>query len=174
MWKFGILGYNGRQIIRMSWLYDDQKCHWQNKSHYTLIIKVMWSLCHFQSISLQGILSIPTHVFATSIQINHFYNFRYDCPPWHLLKMTGSRINDYKVVCSCICNLYLQLMSIWMKMKMKNTLISSFLMATQNRSKCSCFCDLEGGSKAIGYHVASFQLDLWLQILVANAHVIKC
>jgi hypothetical protein len=32
---------------------------------------------------------------------------------------------------------------------------------------------LEGGSKAIGYHVASFQLDLQLKILIANAHVIK-
>jgi len=31
MWKIGILGYNGWQIIRMSWFYDDQKCHWQKK-----------------------------------------------------------------------------------------------------------------------------------------------
>ncbi len=30
--------------------------------------------------SLQGIKSIPTYAFATSIQINHFCNFRYDCP----------------------------------------------------------------------------------------------
>jgi hypothetical protein len=44
---------------------------------------------------------------------------------WHLVKLTCSCINDYKVVCSCICKLYLWLMLIWMKMTMKNTFISS-------------------------------------------------
>jgi hypothetical protein len=72
-----------------------------------------------------GILSIPTHASVTSIQIYHFCDFRYDCPPWHLVKTTSSQINDYKMVYNCICNLYLQLMSIWMKMEVKNTLISS-------------------------------------------------
>jgi hypothetical protein len=53
-------------------------------------------------------------------------------------------INDYKMVHNHICDLYLQLMLIWMKMKIKNTFISSiFLMASQNKWKCS-FCDLEG------------------------------
>ncbi len=75
--------------------------------------------------SLQGILSIPTHAFVTFVQINNSYDFRYDYPPWHLVKMTSSHINDNKVVCNCICNSYLQLMLIWMKMKMKNMLISS-------------------------------------------------
>jgi hypothetical protein len=76
---------------------------------------------------LQGILSIPTHAFATFVQINHFYDFRYDCPLWHLVKLISSRINNYKMVCGYICNLYLWLMLIWikMKMKMKNTFISS-------------------------------------------------
>jgi len=37
-----------------------------------------------------------------------------------------------------------------------------FLMASQNRWKCSCFYDLESGSQAIGHFVTSFQLDLWL------------
>jgi hypothetical protein len=61
---------------------------------------------------LQKIMSIPTHAFVTSFRINHFCDFRYDCPPWHLVKVTGNCIYDYNVVCSCICNLYLQLMSI--------------------------------------------------------------
>ncbi len=50
-------------------------------------------------------------------------------------------------------------------------------MASQNSWKCGCpFGDLACGLKlkAIGHHVASFQLDLWLKILVTNASVIKC
>jgi hypothetical protein len=47
-------------------------------------------------------------------------------------------------------------------------------MASQNKLKFSYFCDLEGGSRTIGDHVASFQLDLQLYNLVTNAHVIKC
>jgi hypothetical protein len=70
--------------------------------------------------------------------------------------------NDYKMVCNCICNLYLQLVSIWMKMKMKIHLCHPFLMASQNRWKFNCFCNLEGGSRAIGHHMASFQFDFWL------------
>jgi hypothetical protein len=46
--------------------------------------------------SLQGILFIPTHAFVISVQINHFYDFRYDYPMWHLVKMINSRINNYK------------------------------------------------------------------------------
>jgi hypothetical protein len=42
--------------------------------------------------TLQGILSIPTNVFTTSIQINHFCDFRYDCPSQHLIKLTNSHI----------------------------------------------------------------------------------
>jgi hypothetical protein len=57
--------------------------------------------------SLQGILSIHTHAFMTSVQINHFCDFRYDYLLWHLVKMISSHINDYKVVCNCICNLHL-------------------------------------------------------------------
>jgi hypothetical protein len=78
-----------------------------------------------KNVSLQGILSIPTHAFATCVQINHFCDFKSNCPPWHLVKTIGSHVNDHKVVCSCICNLYLQLMSIWKKMNMKNIFISS-------------------------------------------------
>jgi hypothetical protein len=55
-----------------------------------------------------------------------FFDFKYDCLSWHLVKTTSSHINDDKMVCSCICNLYLWLMSIWMKIKMKNTFLSSF------------------------------------------------
>ncbi len=36
-----------------------------------------------------------------------FCNYRCECPLWHLVKMICNRINNYKVVCSCICNLYL-------------------------------------------------------------------
>jgi hypothetical protein len=62
-----------------------------------------------------------------------------------LVKMTCSHINNYKVVCNCIYNLYLQLMMIWMKMTMENTLKSPFFVASQYKWKCSYFCDLEGG-----------------------------
>ncbi len=48
-------------------------------------------------VSLQGILSIPTHAFVVCVQINYFCNYRCECPLWHLVKM----------ICSCICNLYL-------------------------------------------------------------------
>jgi len=74
---------------------------------------------------LQRILSIPTHVFVTFVQIKYFCDFKYDCLSWHSIKMTNSHINDYKGVFNCIYNLYLRLMLIWMKMKMKNTFISS-------------------------------------------------
>jgi hypothetical protein len=35
---------------------------------------------------LQRIMPIPTHAFVTSVQINHFCDFRYDYPLWHLVK----------------------------------------------------------------------------------------
>jgi hypothetical protein len=92
--------------------------------------------------TLQGILSIPTHAFVTCAQINNFYDY----PPWHLVRTTCSHINDYKMVCSCICNLYLQLMSILMKIRWQIHLYHPFLMASQNRWKCDCFCNFEGGS----------------------------
>ncbi len=75
-------------------------------------------------------MSILTHVFVISIQINYFCNFRYNYLPWHFVKMIDSHINKYKAVCSCICNLYLQLMLIWIKIKMKNTLISSIFISS--------------------------------------------
>jgi hypothetical protein len=78
--------------------------------------------------TLQGIMSIPIHAFVTYVQINHFYEYRCDYPLWHLVKTT-CHINDYKVVCGCICNLNLQLMSILMKMKMN--LYHPFLVASQ-------------------------------------------
>jgi len=59
----------------------------------------------------------PIPTFVTFVKINHFCNFKYNNPLSHLVKMICSHINDYKVVCSCTCNLYLQLMLIWMKMK---------------------------------------------------------
>jgi hypothetical protein len=37
-------------------------------------------------VALQGILSSPIHVFAISVQINHFCDFIYDCLLWHLVK----------------------------------------------------------------------------------------
>ncbi len=82
-------------------------------------------LASFHPPPLQAIMSIPTHVFATSIQINYFCDFKYDYPSKHLVKMTCSHIDNYKVVYNCICNLYLRLMLIWIKMKMKNTFIAS-------------------------------------------------
>jgi hypothetical protein len=118
--------------------------------------------CFSCLLTLQGIQSISTCAFATFIQINHFCDFKYDYPLWHLVKMTNSRINDYKIICNYICNLYLQLMSIWMNMKMKIHLYHPFWVASQNRWKCSCFCDLEGGSRAIAHHMVSFQFDFWL------------
>jgi len=60
-------------------------------------------------VSLQGILSIPTHAFLVCVQINYFCNYKCECPLWHLVKMICSCINNYKVVCSCICNLYLSI-----------------------------------------------------------------
>jgi hypothetical protein len=78
-------------------------------------------LASFHPPPLQAIMSMPTHVFATSIQINHFCDFKYDYLSKHLVKRTCSHINNYKVICNCICNSYLQLMLIWMKMK--NTFI---------------------------------------------------
>jgi hypothetical protein len=42
---------------------------------------------------------------------------------------------------------------------MKSTLIS-FFYCHPKIDENIIFYDLEGGSKAIGYHVASFQLDL--------------
>jgi hypothetical protein len=61
----------------------------------------------FSHNSTQGIRSISTHAFANSIQINHSCNYKCDYLPWHLIKMTCNCINDYEVVCSYICNLYL-------------------------------------------------------------------
>ncbi len=97
-----------------------KKKHHFLEAHPTHVVAIFATFA-----SLQGILSIPIHAFATSVQINHFCDFRYDCPLWHLVKTTDSHLNDYKVVCSCIWNSYLQLMMIWMKMKMKNSFISS-------------------------------------------------
>ncbi len=42
-----------------------------------------------------------------------------------MVKTTCNCINDYKVFCSYICHFDLQLMLIWMKMKMKNVFVSS-------------------------------------------------
>jgi hypothetical protein len=84
-------------------------------------------------ISLQGILSIPIEAFVTCVQINHFCNYRCKCPLWHLVKMTCSHINNHKMVCSCIRNLYLRLMSIWMKWRWKIHLYHPFFMSSQNR-----------------------------------------
>jgi hypothetical protein len=48
------------------------------------------------------------------------------------------------------------------KWKWKIHLYDPFLVSSQNWWKFSCFYDLESGSYAIGHHMASFQLDLWL------------
>jgi hypothetical protein len=69
-------------------------------------------------------MSIPTHAFATHVQIDHFCDYRCDYLLCHVVKTTINHLNDYKVICNCICNLNLRLMSIWMKMKMKRTFIS--------------------------------------------------
>jgi len=50
-------------------------------------------------------MSISTHAFAIYVQINHFCNYRCDCPFWHLVKMICSCTNNYKM----ICNLHMQL-----------------------------------------------------------------
>jgi hypothetical protein len=36
-------------------------------------------------------------------QINHFCDFKYNYPPWHLVKTTSNHINDYKMVCNMQC-----------------------------------------------------------------------
>jgi hypothetical protein len=63
-----------------------KKKHHFLEAHPTHVVAIFATFA-----SLQGILSIPIHAFATSVQINHFCDFRYN----------------------------------WMKMKMKNTFISS-------------------------------------------------
>jgi hypothetical protein len=65
-------------------------------------------------VSLQGISSIPTHAFVVCVHINYFCNYKCECLLWHLVKMICSHINNYKIVCSCICNLYLWVMSIYL------------------------------------------------------------
>ncbi len=42
-----------------------------------------------------------------------------------MVKMTCNQIFDYKTIWSCICDYDLQLILVWMKMKMKDALISS-------------------------------------------------
>jgi hypothetical protein len=71
-------------------------------------------------------MSNSIHAFATCVQINIFViiNVIVNYLLWHIVKMIYSCINEYKVICSCMCDLDLWLMSIWMKMKMKNTFIS--------------------------------------------------
>ncbi len=85
----------------------------------------LWSFFHYISTSSARNPIHSNPCICHLCQINHFCDYGCDYLLWHLVKLTCSRINDYKLVCSCICNLYLWLMSIWMKMKMKNTFISS-------------------------------------------------
>ncbi len=86
-----------------------------------IILQPLFSLFHFWThIESFKEFGGASHAFMTYVQINHFGNYRCDCLLWHLVKMAYDHINNYKMVWSCICNLYLQLMSIWMKMKMKN------------------------------------------------------
>ncbi len=88
--------------------------------------------------SLQKILSIPTHASMTSIQINHLCYFIYDYLMWHLVKMTSSCINNYKVVCNCTCNSCLWLMSLGWKWQYKIHSYHPFLVASQKRWKYNC------------------------------------
>jgi hypothetical protein len=103
-------------------------------------------------IGLSKILEFTTrnHVHSNPCVCNLCPNqsilyYRCNCPLWHLVKLIYSYITNYKVVYSCICDLDLWLMSIWMKMKMKKHIYHPFWMASQNRWKCSCFCNLKGG-----------------------------
>ncbi len=82
-------------------------CYDQNQKF--IIIIIVWSkpiskllpcthVCHIEVwgmqdhatykmvTSLQGILSISTHAFATYVQINHFCDYRCNNLPWHLVK----------------------------------------------------------------------------------------
>jgi hypothetical protein len=65
-----------------------------------ILSKHFW---HLVFNSLQGILFIHTHVFVTFVQINLFFV----TSNMTLGKNDYSRINDYKMVCNCIRNLYL-------------------------------------------------------------------
>ncbi len=118
----------------------DHKINWRWKPMYFWIELKVVCICEFAFIYLDVlypkllIASLhykesypfqPMHLWLF-VEINHLCNFRYNNPLWHLVKMTCSHINDYKVVCSCIWNLYLHLMLIWMKMKMKNTFVIHF------------------------------------------------
>jgi hypothetical protein len=69
----------------------------------------------------------------TFVQINHFCDFRYDLSPWHFVKMTGGHINDFKLVLQLHMQLILVTNVDLDENEIKNTLISSFLVASQNR-----------------------------------------
>jgi hypothetical protein len=71
--------------------------------------------CPFQLMHLQ--LVSKSTIFVT-------INVIAEDPLQHLVKMIYGCINEYKVICSCTCDLDLWSMSIWIKIKMKNTFIS--------------------------------------------------
>jgi hypothetical protein len=88
--------------------------------------------------TLQWIMSNSTHAFVIYVQINHFCNYKCDYPPWHLVKMTCSCMNNYKV----ICNLHMQLIlviNVNLDENEKYTYIIHFLISPQNRWKCIFF-----------------------------------
>jgi hypothetical protein len=69
--------------------------HWFLKLSWTQLEKLQTSTLH--QVSLQVIMFVPTHAFATYIQINHFYDYRCDYPPQHLVKTTCSHIKWFVV-----------------------------------------------------------------------------
>jgi hypothetical protein len=83
--------------------------------------------------TLQGIMSISTHAFATYVQINHFCNYRCDYLPQHSIKTTCCRITITKwFKFSCICNLYLRT-NVDLDENENTLKYHPFLMASQNR-----------------------------------------
>jgi len=72
--------------IMMYYIHNVYECPWQLHIISSKRWQVMFALsyltppCHNKIwlSTLQGNLSIPTHAFATFVQINHFCNFRYD------------------------------------------------------------------------------------------------
>jgi hypothetical protein len=66
---------------------------------------------------------------------------------------------DYKVIESYICNYDLQLILVWMKIKMKNAFLQSILVVFKNRWECGS-CNSQCGSWATRHHMASHVISI--------------
>jgi len=59
--------------------------NYTNHQHYVSITWGIMTPCAPTTIAstIQGIMSIPTHVFMTCVQINHFCDYQCNHPTWH-------------------------------------------------------------------------------------------